>query len=125
MIRFFSIAAARSVAMKAFSLLCLLCLTLALAAFVTSLGAPPALAVDQSRVPKTKPLPRSVLDQIKKCDVAESACRKNCDDTIIDIDNQIELCKRKCGRDRAMCSMMRRAPGAAGNAAPPPTATRN
>ena len=115
--------------MKPFSLLCLLSLMLAAAALVAS-GAPPAFAVDQSRVPKTKPLPRSVLDQIKKCDLAESACRKRCDDTIIDIDNQIELCKQKCGRDRAMCSMMRQGPGAGTgttgvNPAAPPPVTRN
>jgi hypothetical protein len=115
--------------MRPFSLLCLLSLTLASAALVAS-TALPAFAIDQSRIPKTKPLPRSVQDQIQKCDLAELACKKKCDDTIIDIDNQIELCKQKCGNDRAMCSMMRQGPGAGTgttgvNPATPPPAIRN
>lgn len=103
-----------------------LSLTLALAPVAFTVL--PVGATDQSRGPKTKPLPKSVLDQIEKCDRAETSCNATCDKTIIDIDNQVELCKQKCGRARALCSMMRTGPrtGITGvTPASPPAATRN
>jgi hypothetical protein len=88
----------------------------------------PVGETDQSRAPKTKPLPKSVLDQIEKCDRAQTSCNAACDKNIIDVDNQVELCKQKCGRERALCSMMRTGPrtGVTGvTPASPPGATRN
>ncbi len=103
------------------------CLGLLSAALVVSVSAPPATATDQSPF-KPKPPRGNSPEQIKKCDDEESGCKAGCDKNIIDIDNQIDLCKKGCERERALCLPFRRAPGTGTTGIKPkspPPATRN
>lgn len=82
-------------------------LILCAAPFAVSVSTTTATATDQSPFPRPG---SNTREQIKKCDNAQAACKTGCDKNMIDIDNQIALCKKKCDDDRAMCLQYRLGP---------------
>ncbi len=45
--------------------------------------------------------------EIEKCDNEQQSCKDTCDRTQIDVENQIEQCKKNCDTDRVLCLQFR------------------
>jgi len=60
---------------------------------------------------------KNTQEDIDKCDREQAACKSNCDKTIIDVDDNVDRCKKGCDTDRGLCLQYRVGGPAAGNRA--------
>ena len=64
---------------------------------------------------------KNTKEAIEKCDKEQTDCRSKCDNTIIDIDDNVDRCKKACDADRGLCLQYLVGGPAAGARSPAPT----